>query len=385
MGGPLSEILVVAIEQAVAAPLCTARLADAGARIIKLERPEGETARHYDNLVGGTSAYFAWLNRGKESVVVNLKDPGDLSFARRLIERADIVIQNLAPGAMGRLGLDSQTLFDERPDMIAVDIVGYNSASSYRSMRAYDMLIQAESGICAVTGTPETPVKVGVSIADICTGMNAYSAILEAVLERSQTGRGKVIEMSMFDGMADWMSVPLFHYRAGGRVTPRTGLSHATIYPYCAYACCDGEVVVAVQNPSEWRRFCEGVLERPDLVEDERFYDNPRRVENRVALDRIIENVFKRQDRETVIARLEAHTLAWGRVSTIEDLAVHPALRSTAIPMPNGRTITGVASPINPRATARPVPALGEHTEAVRQEFAGTATGDGSKRAENYG
>lgn len=369
MPGPLEGVLVVAIEQAVAAPMCTVRLADAGARVIKIERAGGETARHYDSFVGGTSAYFAWLNRGKESVVLDLKDEGDLGLARDLIARADVVVQNLAPGATKRLGLDAATLMQRHPRLICVDIVGYGRDTSYGNMRAYDMLIQAESGICAVTGTTDTPSKVGVSVADICTGMNAHAAVLEALIERQRTGRGRAIEMSMFDSMADWMSVPLLHYREAGRLTPRTGLSHASIYPYCAYPCADGEVVVVVQNPGEWRRLCAGVLKMPELIDDPRFADNPKRVDNRRALDEIIVGRFAAMTRDELVRELEANQLAWSRVSTIADLSGHPALRTIDVGLPGGGRVAAVAPPLHPSLLAGAVPGLGEHTDAVRREF----------------
>lgn len=368
MAGPLEDLLVVAIEQAVAAPTCTVRLADAGARVIKIERAEGETARHYDRAVQGTSAYFAWLNRGKESAALNIKDSADRALVERMISRADVFVQNLAPGASARIGLGSVDLVRRYPKLIAVDIVGYAQNSSYRDMRAYDMLIQAESGICSVTGTPETPSKVGVSIADVCTGMTAHAAILEALIERRRTGSGRAIEIAMFDAMADLMSVPLLHYEYVGKQTPRAGLSHASIYPYGAFECQDGVIVAVVQNPSEWSRFCEGVLLRPNLVSDRRFADNPSRVANRSALDGIIKPLFLAQPKAEMIARLERHQLAWSNVSTVADLAGHPALRRMKVEIPGG-TFSSVVSPLRPELEPRPVPALGAHTESIRGEF----------------
>jgi crotonobetainyl-CoA:carnitine CoA-transferase CaiB-like acyl-CoA transferase len=366
---PLDGLLVVAIEQAVAAPTCTLRLADAGARVIKIERAEGETARHYDKAVHGTSAYFAWLNRGKESVVLDIKDEGDRGLAERMIARADVFVQNLAPGAAARLGLGAPQLVARFPRIVAVDIVGYRQDTSYRAMRAYDMLIQAESGICAVTGTAETPVKVGVSLADVSTGMNAHAAVLEALIERSVTGRGKAIEIAMFDAMADLMSVPLLHHVHGGRDTPRTGLAHASIFPYGRVACSDGDVVIVVQNPGEWRRLCTGVLARPDLVEHPLYADNPSRVENRETLGAIMAPIFGAMTRADAIGRLDASRLAWSNVSTVADLASHPALGRIALEVPGG-TFEGVASPVRRDIRNGPVPALGAHTESARREFA---------------
>ena len=365
---PLDRLLVVAIEQAVAAPTCTVRLADAGARVIKIERAEGETARHYDSAVHGTSAYFAWLNRGKESAVLDIKDETDRALVERMAAKADVFVQNLAPGAASRLGLGAKELVARFPRIVAVDIVGYRQDTSYRDMRAYDMLIQAESGICAVTGTQDTPVKVGVSLADVSTGMNAHAAILEALIERGITGRGKAIEIAMFDAMADMMSVPLLHHAYGGRDTPRTGLAHASIFPYGRVSCRDGDIVIVVQNPGEWRRLCEGVLNRPELVSDPRFADNPSRVKHRAELGAILAERFAALSRAEAIGLLEASKLAWSNVSTVEDLAAHPALARLPLEVPGGG-FDGVASPVRREVKGGKVPATGEHTDAVRTEF----------------
>ena len=367
--GPLSGLLVVAIEQAVAAPLCTMRLADGGARVIKIERSEGETARHYDKAVKGMSAYFTWLNRGKESAVLDLKNTDDLALVHRMVAQADVFIQNMAPGATARLDLDAAKLVERHPRLIVVDIVGYGQTTPYRDMRAYDMLVQAESGLCAVTGTDDTPSKVGVSAADIATGMNAHAAILEALIARDKTGRGQAIEIAMFDGMADWMTVPLLHLEHAQRDTKRHGLSHASIYPYRPYACRDGEVVIAIQNPIEWRRFCEGVLQRADLCNDPRFADNPSRVENRQQLDAEIGPIFASLTRDAAITRLEAHQIAWSRVSTIRDLGVHPALGRIEVSLPNGESVALPRPAGRPGLNAGAVPALGAQTAHIRNEF----------------
>ena len=364
----LEGILVVALEQAVAAPICTQRLADAGARIIKIERPEGDIARHYDQAVKGTSAYFAWANRGKESIVLDVKQASDLALLKRMVARADVFIQNFAPGAAARLGLGSQELLARHPRLIAVDIVGYGQDTACRDMRAYDMLIQAESGICAVTGTPETPSKVGVSIADTAAGMNAHAAILEALIARGRDGKGRTVEIALFDGMADWMNVPLLHYAYQGKVTGRHGLSHASIYPYAPYRCRDGEIVISIQSQAEWERLCREALEKPQLVADPRFADNPSRVANRAVLEKEIAEVFARYAVKEMVARLEAAKIAWARVSGVADLACHPALRRIAVDSPGGR-FEAAASALHPELQAKPVPALGEHTEAIRREF----------------
>ncbi len=365
---PLDGLLVVSIEQAVAAPTCTLRLADAGARVIKIERAEGETARHYDNAVHGTSAYFAWLNRGKESIVLDIKAPDDRALVERMVAKSDVFVQNLAPGASARLGLGAAELLARYPRLIAVDIVGYRQDSDYREMRAYDMLVQAESGLCAVTGTPDEPVKVGVSMADVVTGMNAHAAVLEALLERQLTGRGRAIEIAMFDAMADMMNVPLLHFQYAGRQTPRTGLAHASIYPYGSFACKDGQLVLVIQNPGEWRRLCVGVLKRPDLIEDERFATNPARVQNRAELASIIAGVLRGMTRAEAISALEENALAWSNVSTVEDFSKHPALRSISVDLP-GAVAKVAGSPLRRDIKGGPVPALGQHSETVRAEF----------------
>ncbi|MCB1380737.1 MAG: CoA transferase [Alphaproteobacteria bacterium] len=370
MAGALDGLLVIAIEQAVAAPMCTLRLADAGARVIKIERAEGDTARHYDRAVNGVSAYFAWLNRGKESAALDLKDEADLDLVRRIVARADVVVQNLAPGAAARMGLDAKSLVHAHPRLVAVDIAGYGQDTDYRAMRAYDMLVQAEAGICAVTGAPDAPAKVGVSVADIATGMNAHALILEALIGRGRSGEGRAIEVAMFDSMADWMGVPLLHWTCADKATARHGMAHASIYPYAPFTCADGEIIVAIQQPAEWRRFCAGVLLDESLVDDPRFADNPSRLANRAVLAGIIGAVFATLTCVEAIARLEAHAIAWGRVSQVADVARHPALRQIEVPV-------GRKGPVAmPRPAGRdafspgPVPELGEHTAAIRAEFA---------------
>jgi crotonobetainyl-CoA:carnitine CoA-transferase CaiB-like acyl-CoA transferase len=364
----LDGILVVALEQAVAAPICTQRLADAGARVIKIERPEGDIARHYDQAVKGTSAYFAWANRGKESIVLDVKQAGDLALLKRMVAKADVFIQNFAPKAALRLGLGGKDLLAQHPRLIAVDIVGYGQDTAYRDMRAYDMLVQAESGICAVTGTPEAPSKVGVSIADTAAGMNAHAAVLEALIARGRDGKGRAIEIALFDGMADWMNVPLMHYAYQGKVTERHGLSHASIYPYAPYRCRDGEIVISIQSHGEWERLCRNALEKPQLIADPRFADNPSRVVNREALGKEVAEVFARYTVKAMVERLEAAKIAWARVSGVADLAAHPALRRITVDSPGG-SFEAAASALHPELQAKPVPALGQHSEAIRGEF----------------
>lgn len=361
---PLDGLLVVAIEQAVAAPYCTMRLADAGARVIKIERAEGETARHYDRAVHGASAYFVWLNRGKESCVLDLKSPSGLAAAQALLAQADVFVQNLAPGAAARLGLEPAALQAFNPRLICIDIVGYGQDTPYADKRAYDMLVQAESGLCAVTGTPETPSKVGVSAADLATGMNAHAAVLQSLYARERTGRGAAVEIAMFDCLADWMNVPLLHFEHQGAVAPRLGLGHAAIHPYGPYACADGDLVIVVQNPREWRAFCDGVLETPELADDPRFFDNPARVANAAALDAAIAERFRARSRADMIARLEAQGLAWARVSTLEDLSRHPALRRVTATV-DGQSFSMAASPLAPALDVKATPTLGGRAGAI--------------------
>lgn len=372
MAGALDGLLVISLEQAVAAPFCTQRLADAGARVIKIEREDGETARHYDATVQGTSAYFAWLNRGKESAVLDLKTPQDMAVLTAMLQRADVLVQNLIPGALARMGLDAISLRQRFPRLVVVSIVGYGQDTPYAEMRAYDMLVQAESGIAGVTGTPDEACKIGVSAADISTGLTAYAAVLEALIARGVTGRGRHVEVAMFDVMADWMTVPLLHHEQAGRATRRHGLAHAVIYPYGPMVCSDGVVMIAVQNRAEWLRFCEDVLRVPDLARDPRFATNPDRLANRMALDRVIAPVVSRLTAADLIARLDAGKVAWGRLSTVADLSGHPALRRLSVPLPNGAVVT------MPRPAGRgadfgsgAVPDLGAATVRLRAEFQG--------------
>jgi itaconate CoA-transferase len=371
--GPLSGLLVVSIDQAVAGPLCTMRLADAGARVIKIEAKEGDRARDYDKAMGSTSAAFGWLNRGKESVVLDLKDKNDLALVKAMLAKADVFVQNLAPGASDRLGLGAEALTAEFPRLVVVDIMGYGRGTPYAAKRAYDMLVQSESGICAVTGTPEVPSKVGISIADIGTGTNAYCAVLEALFERERTGRGQAVEVAMFDGMAEWMSLPLLHYEYMGVETARFGLSHASVYPYRPYHAADGDIVVSIQSTGEWVRFCSTVLRHPELAKDPRFIDNWARVQNREELDAAVHEVFGAHNCDELIERLEAGQIAWARVSTLRDLSVHGALRRLEVEMPGGE----IASMPRPAGRLTPpgrkVPKLGADTERVRAEFVAEA------------
>jgi itaconate CoA-transferase len=370
-GRPLEGLLVVALEQAVAAPLCSARLADAGARVIKIERSEGDFARFYDRVALGQSSYFVWLNRGKQSLVLDIKHEEDCALLRRMIARADVFLQNLAPGAAARAGLDPAELQRRHPRLVTCSITGYGESGPYRDMKAYDLLIQAETGLAELTGPPEAPGRVGVSVSDIAAGLNAYSAILEALFARERSGRGAVLSVSLFDATAEWMAVPYLHFEFGGKAPERQGLKHPSIAPYGAFAAADGkEIVIAIQNEREWARFCAQILGDAGLATDPRFSDNPRRVANRAALDAIVAAVFVRDSRAALGRRLEAADIAFGNLNGVADFARHPHLRRLCVPTPEGP----IAVPAPPALFAESapsggVPALGEHSDAIRREF----------------
>jgi crotonobetainyl-CoA:carnitine CoA-transferase CaiB-like acyl-CoA transferase len=372
MSKPLEGLLVVSLEQAVAAPYCSSRLADAGARVIKLERPEGDFARGYDRVVHGESAYFVWLNRGKESIAVDLKQPADLALVKRMLTQADVFIQNLAPGAAGRLGLGHAALRKAHPRLITCDISGYGETGPYAEMKAYDLLVQAESGLASITGRPEGPGRVGVSVCDIACGMYAYQAVLEALVLRGRTGGGSALATSLFSGMADWMTVPLLHQDYGPGAPKRVGLNHPSIAPYGVYACKGGaEVVFSIQNEREWKRLVEAVLRQPEMLADARFADNTARVANRPALDAIIDEVFAALDREALTQRLFEAAIAYGAVNTPADLSAHPQLRRVTVATPSG-PVELVAPPVEIRGSdfdLGAVPALDQHGAALREEF----------------
>ena len=369
---PLQGILVVALEQAVAAPYVSSRLADAGARVIKIERPEGDFARRYDSVVKGESAYFVWLNRGKESLVLNIKAPEDATLLNNLLAQADVFIQNLAPGAAARAGFDSAQLRQQHPRLITCDISGYGEEGDYAKRKAYDLLVQAETGLAQITGSPEAPGRVGVSVCDIAAGMHAWAGILQALYEREKTGKGKGIKVSLFDGMADWMTVPLLHSEYGGKAPERVGLNHPSIAPYGAYAAGDGQkVVLSIQNEREWRSFCEYALQQPTVADDGLFCSNELRVANRDALNQVIDSVFNRLDQSQLVARLEQAQVAFGLLNSVQDLSAHPQLRRQPLATPAGE-INLVASPIQTsteQAHWGKVPQVGEHTDQIKQEF----------------
>ncbi|MGE7415349.1 CaiB/BaiF CoA transferase family protein [Methylobacterium tarhaniae] len=370
---PLGGLTVVALEQAVAAPYCSSRLADAGARVIKIERPEGDFARGYDASVNGLASYFVWLNRGKESLVADIKDPGDAKLLHAVLAKADVFIQNLAPGAAARAGFGSEELRARYPRLITVDVTGYGAGHSYSDMKAYDLLVQAESGLAEITGHPAGPGRVGVSVCDIACGMAAHAAVLEALIARGITGEGARLEVSLFDGMADWMNVPLLYFEGTGRAPQRVGLAHPSICPYGAFPTRDGALVlISIQNEREWARFCTEFLRQPDLPSRPGFESNNARVANRPEVDAVVAQVFSELSRDEAAARLRTAGTAYGFVNGLADLVSHPALRRVTV-----ETQAGPASIVAPPALRNGqapvlgrVPGIGEHSEAIRREFA---------------
>lgn len=373
MADALEGILVVALEQAVAAPVASCRLADAGARIIKLERAEGDFSRGYDDYAEGLSSYFVWINRGKESCRVDLKDPNDLALVETMLAEADVFIQNLAPGATGRLGIGSAALRQRHPKLITCDISGYAPGTPHYTRKAYDLLIQAEAGLSAITGSESSgPMRIGISIADIATGNAAYAAILEALLRRARTGQGSHIQLSLFDTIADLMNVPYLTRRYGGIEPPKLGLAHPSIAPYGVFRLADAEVLLAVQSEPEWRILARDVLRDDGLADDPRFASNVLRVRNRAVLDAAIQAILAPRSFDETTAALDKARIAYGTVSHVGDLISHPAATALPVETQNG-SIEVLAPPAivdGKRTVMRRVPALGEHETALRQEFA---------------
>jgi itaconate CoA-transferase len=373
MTKPLEGLLVVSLEQAVAAPYCSSRLADAGARVIKIERAEGDFARAYDSAVQGFSSYFVWLNRGKQSLVADIKQPADAALLHRLLSRADVFIQNLAPGAAARSGFGSEALRARHDRLITVDISGYGETGEYATMKAYDLLVQAEAGLAMVTGLPAGPGRVGVSIADVGCGMNAYTGVLEALIERQQTGRGKGLRVSLFDAVADWMNVPLLYFEGTGKAPQRLGLAHPSICPYGAFETNDGALVlISIQNEREWVTFCASFLDDPALSRQPGFESNNVRVANRAVVDARVGQAFAALTRDEAAAKLRASNTAYGFVNDLAALRHHPALRRTKVALPGGGTADIIAPAViraGETLDLGAVPAIGQNTETIKAEF----------------
>lgn len=365
----LDGLLVVALEQAVAAPYCTRLLAEGGARVIKLERPEGDFARAYDSVLHGESAYFVWLNAGKESVAVDLTTAVDRALLMRLLARADIFIQNLRPGAVDRLGFGYEAVRAINPRLVMCSISGYGLRGPYADMKAYDALIQAETGLCSVTGPRGQPSKVGASICDISTGLSAYGEILKALIQRGRTGEGRHVDVSLFEVMAEWLAVPLAYYEYAGKLLAGTGMDHAQIAPYGAFAAADGPIFIVVQNQREWVQLCREGLGRPELVDDPRYRTNMLRVENVAALRANIEAVTRQRSRADMARHLHEVGIACGSINDLSDLATHPALvrKDVASGGHHVSLVRRVGDGLPPGAA---VPSLDQHGAAVRAEFA---------------
>lgn len=373
--GDLEGVLVISVEQAVAAPVATARMADAGARVIKIERHEGDFSRGYDHVVHGESAYFVWANRGKESICLNLRKNDDLAILRTMTDRADVFVQNLAPGAASRLGVGPDVLCASNPRLIYLSISGYGEDGPFRNQKAYDMLVQGESGLLSINGTPEGNARVGISVCDIAAGETAFSATLQSLYTRERTGKGRAIEVSLFHTMADWINVPYLHARYGGKAPLPVGLRHPSIAPYGAFRCRDGrQVLLSIQNEREWSEFCRAILGNPELAGDPRFSTNARRVSNLTELESLISPVFLAIDRETAMQRLQHARIACGRLSTMDDMEHHPQARHITASTPTGPVQLMARGTRFPESGEGPppaaVPGLGEHSEALRREFA---------------
>jgi crotonobetainyl-CoA:carnitine CoA-transferase CaiB-like acyl-CoA transferase len=371
---PLQGVLVVALEQAVAAPYCSSRLADAGARVIKVERREGDFARGYDRTVNGESSYFVWINRGKESIALDVKRPEDLALLERMLARADVFIQNLAPGATERLGIGSAALRERHPRLVTCDISGYGDSGRLYAMKAYDLLVQAESGLVSVSGAPGEWGRIGVSLCDINAGLNALVGIQQALVVRERSGRGSGVKVSLFGSAAELMSVPYLQARYGARAPERVGLRHPTIAPYGVFTCADGrEIVISIQNEREWADFCRVVLREPELARDPRCATNAERVAHREWLDAKVDAVFAGLTSAAAIDRLTEAQTAFGSVNSVYDLIEHPQLVTRRMPV-GGRLVDVPASPWAVEwegAGFAAAPALDEHGPAIRAEFAG--------------
>jgi itaconate CoA-transferase len=369
---PLENLLVVSLEQAVAAPLCSCRLADAGARVIKIERPEGDFARYYDGLASGQSSYFVWINRGKESVALDLKNSGDCALFERLLARADVFIQNLKPGAIDKLGFSIARLRQTYPSLITCSISGYGATGPLAERKAYDLLIQAESGLSSITGSPDAPARVGVSVVDVAAGMNAYEAILESLILRGKTGKGTDLSVSLFDAIADWMTVPLLQH-LGGKPPGRVGLSHPSIAPYGVFSTQDGvSILISIQSDREWQILCTDVLGDAALGSNPGYATNIERTRRRGETDGLVASVFSRLPGKVLIEKLDRADIAFACVNDTEALAHHPHLRWVTVQTPTGDVRYPAPAPRrgDGERVYGAVPALGEHSAAIRDEFA---------------
>lgn len=364
----LEGLLVVSLEQAVAAPYCARLLAEAGARVLKVEREDGDFARHYDTVVNGESAFFVWLNAGKESIVLDVKRDEDLALLKRMVAKADVFLQNIRPGAVDRLGLGWEDVQKLNPRTIMCSISGYGLTGELADMKAYDFLVQAESGLVSLTGTPTEPTRVGLSVCDISTGATAYGEILRTLIERGRTGRGQHLDVALFDVMTEWASVPLAYYEYAGKRLTGTGLDHTQISPYGAHHTKDGLIIIAVQNQREWVNLCK-VIGRPELADDERFRTIPLRVANRPALTAELEAFFRQHTRVELAKLLDAGDIAYGRINFVDDVLKHPALKRKQV-LSQGRIANFVRRVCDKEETPRVVPGLGEHSAAIRAEFA---------------
>ena len=377
MTRPLDGITIISLEHAIAAPFCTRQLADLGARVIKVERPGGgDFARAYDTRVKGQASHFVWTNRSKESLTLDLKQPAALAILRELIGKADVLVQNLAPGAAARMGLGFETLSQEHPRLIVCDISGYGEDGPYRDKKAYDLLIQSEAGFLSVTGTPDSPSKAGNSMADIAAAMYAYTSILSALLLRGRTGAGSHIDVSMLESLAEWMGYPLYYAFDGAAPPPRCGASHASIYPYGPFRAGDGgTVMLGLQNEREWKQFCERVLQDAALAQDTRFDSNAQRNQNRNALEAIILAVFSKLSAEQVAARLEQAQIANARMNDMTGVWAHPQLQARQRWQNVGSPAGDIPALLPPgRSNAfgyrmDPVPSVGQHTDAILREL----------------
>jgi crotonobetainyl-CoA:carnitine CoA-transferase CaiB-like acyl-CoA transferase len=373
---PYEGLLIVSLEQAVAAPLASCHFAQGGARVIKIERDSGDFARKYDGAVKGGASYFVWANHGKESLCLNIKDPSDAELLHRILDGADVFIQNLAPGAVQRAGFGPDVLRKRNPRLIICDISGYGEDGAYRDMKAYDFLVQCESGLVAVNGAPGHPGRIGVSVCDIGASMNAIIGIQKALYARTITGEGSEVKVSLFDTAADWMTVPLMHAVYGGKAPQPAGLHHPSIAPYGGFRTSDGETLaISIQNEREWVNLCEEVFKAPDLAADPRFCDAARRVENRKELDAFVSEFFLAHSREELEATLRGASIAYGAVNSVESFAQHPQLRRAPVTLETGELAELVAPPV--RHSFEPdnvrfgkVPVLGEHSASIREEFA---------------